>query len=420
MPFGPFFGHTASWRSCWIDTFSKETHVTHLKSRADPAAPVNLKVLNAEADGYCYVKHARAAGAFGRFFIGYSKQTARPVGIKEIMLPRPARLPAKPAGAAARNTETLEQVRHEVEMMLVAGSAYRPICAGVNPRGTKAYIVQELLFGDGADLQRELLLQRPRVGRNVFGRYMLGEMARGLKVLHEKGMIHRDIKPTNVLFDRASGNIAYADFGLAVVARCASGAAGTPAFMAFEQHDPQTRSQAATAKADVQSVALAVVYSLTGEAVLRVQRQGRRYRVASADLETFRAFWREWRYAEEPASDLVDSVAFAHFESILHELRGIDEELAGLLMLMLDPDPASRPTAAYVARHPGVELCERMNRTISEALERLPQFKEDYDYYLDMAAKAVQGLIDRGVLDRVSAGLAQTPPLRSADRGSRG
>ena len=40
------------------------------------------------------------------------------------------------------------------------------------------------------------------------------EVARGLETLHENEIIHRDVKPSNIMF-RASGDIALADFGLA-------------------------------------------------------------------------------------------------------------------------------------------------------------------------------------------------------------
>ncbi|HET6343687.1 MAG TPA: protein kinase, partial [Myxococcota bacterium] len=396
----------------------KETYITHLQRRAPEPSPVKLKALNTMADGYYYVKHSRGAGAFGTFFVGYSKQTARPVGIKQMRLPRPANLPKKRSIDTLPNAQTLDQVRQEVQMMLVAGSAYRPICAGVNPRKTKAYIVQELLFGDGEDLRRELLLSSPRIAPNLFGRYLLGELARGLEAIHAKGMIHRDIKLSNVLFDRDSGCMAYADFGLAVLSRSTPNTAGTPAFMAFEQHDPRTKHQPITAKADVQSLALAVVYALAGEAVFMVTREDWRRRVVEqTNLEAFRAFWREWRHGETPAPRFAGSAAFVHFESILGELQRIDRELAQLLMLMLDPDPSSRPSAADVAHHRATRLTERKHRDIKNALNRLPQFKEDYDYYLDMAVKAVTRLIHRGLIDRLSTGLEQTPSLRSARPG---
>jgi hypothetical protein len=82
-----------------------------------------------------------------------------------------------------------------------------------------------------------------REGRPSFGfvANVLEQMADALAYAHASGVVHRDIKPDNVLLDRDSGRAMVTDFGIARAVESGSRltqtgvAVGTPAFMSPEQ-----------------------------------------------------------------------------------------------------------------------------------------------------------------------------------------
>jgi serine/threonine protein kinase len=129
--------------------------------------------------------------------------------------------------------------------------------------GDLYYLVME--YVEGSSL-RQLLADRALSSRDILD--YVPQMTEELEHAHEVGVVHRDVKPENVLVDRR-GRVRLVDFGLAkLTGPSALGAptdhrvAGTLGYMAPEQiSDPETVDH----RADIYSTGVVFYEMLTGE-----------------------------------------------------------------------------------------------------------------------------------------------------------
>ena len=96
------------------------------------------------------------------------------------------------------------------------------------------FVVMELL--PGVDLTR--YTQASRLLPEALALDIAARLAEALAHAHREGMVHRDVKPANVMFDPATGSVKLADFGLArsvdAEATRSGVLLGSPAYMAPE------------------------------------------------------------------------------------------------------------------------------------------------------------------------------------------
>ena len=123
-----------------------------------------------------------------------------------------------------------------------------------------AYMVMPFIKGDS--LQDRL--ERGKISKKERERWIV-QIADALKFAHNHGIIHRDVKPSNVMIDK-SGNALLTDFGLAREVEgsntlTGSMLLGTPAYMAPEQG----RGDPVDARSDQYSFGVILYQLLTGK-----------------------------------------------------------------------------------------------------------------------------------------------------------
>ena len=123
-----------------------------------------------------------------------------------------------------------------------------------------AYLVME--FFEGGDLHKRLQVGAfsPEEALKLFRELMFA-----LGDIHEKGILHRDLKPQNLMF-RSDGSLAIVDFGIAKhidsIDRTGHGEIlGTPRYMSPEQ----VRSLALDLRTDIYSAGVLLYQMLTGQ-----------------------------------------------------------------------------------------------------------------------------------------------------------
>jgi uncharacterized protein YndB with AHSA1/START domain/predicted Ser/Thr protein kinase len=129
--------------------------------------------------------------------------------------------------------------------------------------GDLYYLVME--YVEGANL-RQLRAERGLTERDALD--FVPQITEALEHAHEAGVVHRDVKPENVLVDRVD-RVRLVDFGLASLCGPEAGRStsddrvvGTPAYMAPEQFvSPQTVDH----RADIYSTGVVFYEMLTGQ-----------------------------------------------------------------------------------------------------------------------------------------------------------
>jgi serine/threonine protein kinase len=265
---------------------------------APPQAPGDLGRL-----GPYRVLRVLGAGGMGVVYRAEDPALQRPVALK-------AMLPALAASATAtqrflREARALAAVKHEHVVTVYQVDEDRGV----------PYLAMEFLEGESLEDRlahgRLLPAEVLRTGR---------EVAEGLAAVHERGLIHRDVKPANIWLEAPRGKAKVLDFGLARGGKDNSGLTqqgailGTPSYMAPEQ----AAGQAVDARCDLFSLGCVLYRMTTGELPFK---------------------------GTDPISTIV-AVATMQPVPPARLDPGVPAALSDLIMELLAKDPEQRPASA--------------------------------------------------------------------------
>jgi hypothetical protein len=135
----------------------------------------------------------------------------------------------------------------------------------ISQDGEVPFIVAECVAG--RDIGKVLAGHRGGTLNERFARRMAAQLLRALSYAHRRGVIHRDVKPSNILVT-AGGTVKVADFGIARIVEEEDGSevgkpgeiVGSARYMSPEQ----LMGKEATPRSDVYSVGVLLYHCLTG------------------------------------------------------------------------------------------------------------------------------------------------------------
>jgi serine/threonine protein kinase len=196
-----------------------------------------------------------AEGGMGAIYRGRHRDTGQVVAIK-IM---PAHMAANPVLLSRFEQEYNAAIRLDHPNIVRA--------IDFNNAGTAPYLVMEFVDGEslGAKIEREGRLPEAEAIR------IIAQVAQGLHRAHKQGLVHRDVKPDNILLT-LDGTAKLADLGLVKEAESdlnltkTGRGLGTPHFMAPEQF---RNAKGADARCDVYSLGATLYQMVTGELPFR-------------------------------------------------------------------------------------------------------------------------------------------------------
>ncbi|MCX4245365.1 tetratricopeptide repeat protein [Paraliomyxa miuraensis] len=186
-----------------------DVDVTRVEPGDDPSTPAvtpsrGPSLTRGAVVGRYVILEALGAGGMGEVFSAYDPKLDRRIALKLVKLEQKEKT-AQAIGRLEREAQALAKLSH-------------PNVVAVYDVGTHAdrvFIAMEYVEGKTI---RDWIDEAPReetAKRWQEGLALMMQAGRGLAAAHAEGLVHRDFKPANIMFNAEDGRVRVLDFGLA-------------------------------------------------------------------------------------------------------------------------------------------------------------------------------------------------------------
>eukprot|EP01012_Entosiphon_sulcatum_P046122 TRINITY_DN6182_c0_g1_i1.p1 TRINITY_DN6182_c0_g1~~TRINITY_DN6182_c0_g1_i1.p1 ORF type:complete len:984 (-),score=158.72 TRINITY_DN6182_c0_g1_i1:89-3040(-) len=213
---------------------------------------------------------------------------------------------------------------------------------GVHIEGNRRFLAMEYLHGGSlaAMLRRAVRLTCDFTIR------VLGDALQGLEYLHQRHIVHRDVKPANMLLD-SRGNCKLADFGLAHLKRGEEASAATHFAGTLLYLSPEALKGTVDTPGDVWALGLTVLQLLTGS------RPWQDFDTAALMFHLSHELTQQAQLQQKQV--LAGSPTQTQAQEPVHPIPAdLDPDAADLIRQCIQTAPFLRPTATALRDHPFV------------------------------------------------------------------
>jgi len=172
--------------------------------------------------GMYKILHEISRGAMGVVYRAEDLGLGRPIALKTL---RPD---------LARDSGFVERFRAEAALLASLHHENLVQVYAFGADGDDVYFVMELVEGEPLEDRIELARHEGRHMRFEEVSQVVTQIADALDAMHRRGVLHRDVKPANILFDRVRDRAVLVDVGIAKRHGTSKDPAGTPGYTAPE------------------------------------------------------------------------------------------------------------------------------------------------------------------------------------------